>query len=122
MSKIRTTDSVLYEHWMESFDVNGDGYITFDEFQYGFKLMLNDWKTLRRSWSSHQTVSRAFHLSTLVGFFIGSFILWMLVFRVSPTTVLLPMVRASEWQFVRSACRVIHRSAQPSLPTLPSLA
>ena len=53
--------------------------------------MLNDWKTLRRSWLGHETVSRAYHLSTMVAYCILSFVLFMLVFGLSITTVLLPL-------------------------------
>lgn len=76
---------------MEVLDRNGDGMITLSEFQYGMMSLFNAWKSLRRSWLGHETVSRAYHLSTLVAYWLLSFAAALLVFRLSPTTVLLPL-------------------------------
>ena len=52
---------------------------------------MTDWKTLRRSWLGHETVSRAYHISTMVMYSILSFALFMIVFGLSITNVLLPL-------------------------------
>ena len=69
------------------------GWVDRARFQYGMMSLFKTWKLLRRSWLGHETVSRAYHLSTLAAFWLLSFAALLLVFRLSPTTVLLPVVR-----------------------------
>lgn len=101
--------------------MNGDGQITLKELQVGFSSMIKDWKTLKRSWSGHETVSRAFHISTLVVYCLMSFVLWMVVFSVSPQKVLLPLVRilllllTGSFKLVCAICRALLRWQQRML-------
>jgi hypothetical protein len=73
-------------------DFNGDGEITKKELQNGFESMTNDWKALRRSWTGHETVSRAYEISMRILYIIIGVIMWMIVFSIDPLTVLAPIV------------------------------
>jgi hypothetical protein len=78
-------------------DINGDGFVTSKELTGGFSTMIKDWKSLKRSWSGHETVSKAYHISTGVVCIVIAFILWMLVFELSYKNVLLPLVSVELW-------------------------
>jgi hypothetical protein len=85
-------DCAHCRRFVDLVDVNGDGEITVKEMVYGFEAMMKDWKALKRSWSGHETLSRAYHISTGVVYIIIGFILWMIVFDLSYKNVLLPLV------------------------------
>ena len=74
--------------------MNGDGSVTSKELQSGIETMIKDWKSLKKSWTGHKAVSRAYHISTLVLYVVLGIALWMAVFNVSYKTVLLPFVSA----------------------------
>lgn len=73
-------------------DINGDDHFTEKELSGGFAGMIKDWKALKRSWSGHSTVSRAYHISTATVCLVVAFVLWMIVFQLSYKNVLLPLV------------------------------
>ena len=79
-------------YFCSAVDVNGDGYVTSKELQSGIQTMIKDWKSLKLSWTGHETVSRAYHISTLVLYILIGIIMWMVVFGISYRDVLLPFV------------------------------
>lgn len=73
-------------------DPNSDGRITEAEFRNGVIAMTKEWKSLKKSWSGHETVSHAFDMATRVAYVVIAVIIWMFVFSVSWAKVLLPFV------------------------------
>lgn len=82
---------LLFNYFADIVDVNGDGFVTDKEMKTGFQTMIRDWKSLNKSWGGHQTVSRAYHISTGVVYFIVAIVVWMLVFNINYQTFLLPL-------------------------------
>jgi hypothetical protein len=83
---------VAARYFCDMVDINADGNISARELQGGFVTMMKDWKSLKRSWSGHATVSKAYHVSTMIVGVLIAVVIWMLVFNVAIDSVLLPLV------------------------------